>query len=226
MFNIYIHYLVYLPSNHFCHKYYTVCYSGPGSSIQISWIYLHWTVNLKFVTIHCEHFSSLHLRESLTLFLWHSFSHTIHKKFWGKCCGPESFILSEYIIYFSILLHWYITHPVASIYNATQPFIFKHHLQSSKIHKMSLKSHFFKCRNMFRPYKAILRQLLIDWNHHTASAHTSIYLHAIAAHHYLRMYVHTSFMLFSYCGVYTVLLLCVVYLSWACILEAWAYILK
>jgi hypothetical protein len=34
---------------------------------------------------------------------------------------------------------------------------------------------------MFRPYKAMINQPLIDWNHCTAWAHTSVYLHAIIA---------------------------------------------
>jgi hypothetical protein len=60
---------------------------------------------------------------------------------------------------------------------------------------------------MFRPYKAILRQLLIDRSRHTASAPTSIYLHAITARHrYLRMYAHTSVTIFSYCSVHMLLL--------------------
>jgi hypothetical protein len=37
------------------------------------------------------------------------------------------------------------------------------------IHKISLKSHFlFNCCNMFRPNEAIIRQLILDRNHHTA----------------------------------------------------------
>jgi hypothetical protein len=34
---------------------------------------------------------------------------------------------------------------------------------------------------MFRPHEAIIRQLLIDQNHYTAWAHTSLYLRAIIA---------------------------------------------
>jgi hypothetical protein len=64
---------------------------------------------------------------------------------------------------------------------------------------------------MFRPYKAILRQLLIDLNRHTVSAHTSIYLHATTARRYL--YAHTSLTLFSYCGVHAVFPFCAVYFS-------------
>jgi hypothetical protein len=45
---------------------------------------------------------------------------------------------------------------------------------------MPLKSRFvFIFCSMFRPYRAIIRQPLIDRNHYTAWAYTSIYLHAI-----------------------------------------------
>jgi hypothetical protein len=51
-----------------------------------------------------------------------------------------------------------------------------------KIHKMSLKHILFNCWNMFRPYKAILRQLLIDWNRHTASSHMSVFIYMLLLH--------------------------------------------
>jgi hypothetical protein len=40
---------------------------------------------------------------------------------------------------------------------------------------MSLEHILFNYRNMLRPYKAILRQLLTDWNRRTAAYHTSTY---------------------------------------------------
>jgi hypothetical protein len=100
-----------------------------------------------------------------------------------KVIEKNSDVTGKIILYFSILLHQYISYPLASVYNATQRFIFKISFTIIfKIHKMSLKSHFlFNCCNMFRPYKAIIRQLLLDRHHRTEWA-TRQYIYLLLLH--------------------------------------------
>jgi hypothetical protein len=97
---------------------------------------------------------------------------------------------------------------------------------------MSLESHLnflecsqnhilFYCCDMFRHYKAILRQLLIDWNRRTLSPPMSIYYVLLLHRRCLRMYAHTSLTLSSYCGVHAVFLSCIALPSRACIRRIW-----
>jgi hypothetical protein len=78
-----------------------------------------------------------------------------------------------------------------------------------KVHKILLKSHFlFTCCNVFRPQKAIIRQI-INWSKslHCTGSHVTIF----TCRHYSRRYSCTFLLWRSYCVP-----LCVVYVGRAC----------
>lgn len=102
----------------------------------------------------------------------------------------------------------------------TRPLVYRLQFNTNFHFKMTLQLHCIPLlRGMFRPSKAILRKLLIDWNYRTVSARISIQLHAtiIACRCCLWMYIHASLTLTPYCGVHAMFLFCIALHSRACI---------
>jgi hypothetical protein len=117
------------------------------------------------------------------------------------------------MLYFSILLHYYISHPLVSVYNATQPFILKCHLQA--------RIKFIKCLYLLQYFSALQghRQATVSWSKTldcvswNVSIFTCYYFMSSWFENVRTHFTHAIFMLLRPRNVP----LCVVYLSQACV---------